>query len=193
MTVEVAEESVAVLPDYGRVPIAFRVGSRFRVEPVRGGLGGLLLIEEPVAASYIKDYDAIEDNGPACWSERWNISHWGVMSAFDEGERIGGAVVAWKTEGVNMLEGSEDIAVLWDLRVHPSCRGRGVGYRLFVRALDWARERQCRLLKVETQNINVPACRFYARQGCALGAIDRYAYGDAPDEVQLLWYRDVLL
>jgi len=189
--VEVIEESVAALPEYGRVPIAFRVESRFRVEPIRGGLGGLLLVEEPVAAPYVKDYDAIEDNGPSHWAKRWDISNWGVISAFDGGERIGGAAMAWKTEGLDMLEGDEGRAVLWDLRVHPSSRGRGVGHRLFARALDWARERQCRRLKVETQNINVPACRFYARQGCELGALDRYAYGDALDEVQLLWYRDV--
>ncbi len=39
--------------------------------------------------------------------------------------------------------------------------------------------------------INVPACRFYAKQGCVLGAIDRYAYPDHPDEVQLLWYKEI--
>jgi ribosomal protein S18 acetylase RimI-like enzyme len=66
-----------------------------------------------------------------------------------------------------------------------------VGRRLFARAVDWARERQCRRFKAETQNINVPACRFYARQGCELGAIHRYVYGIALDEVQLLWYKDV--
>ena len=44
-------------------------------------------------------------------------------------------------------------------------------------------------MKVETQNVNVPACRFYARQGCVLGAINRFAYPDLPDEVQLLWYK----
>jgi hypothetical protein len=42
---------------------------------------------------------------------------------------------------------------------------------------------------VETQNINVPACRFYARMRCTLGAIHRYAYPDLPGEAQLLWYR----
>jgi GNAT superfamily N-acetyltransferase len=161
------------------------------LEPIRSGLGGLLLVEDPVAVPYVKDYDAIKEQGPSDWSKRWDISNWGVMSAFEGGERIGGAAVAWKMKELSMLEGCEDLAVLWDLRVHPSCRGRGVGHRLFARALVWARERCCRRFKAETQNVNVPACRFYARQGCELGAIDRYAYGDAPDEVRLLWYRDV--
>jgi len=90
-----------------------------------------------------------------------------------------------------MLEGRADLACLWDLRVHPDYRGKGVGHQLYNRAIAWARERQCRQLKVETQNINVPACRFYARQGCELGGINRYAYGAVLDEIQLLWYQDV--
>ena len=43
---------------------------------------------------------------------------------------------------------------------------------------------------VETQNVNVRACRFYARQGFALGAVNRDAYPDLPDEVLLLWYKE---
>ena len=56
---------------------------------------------------------------------------------------------------------------------------------------DWARKKGCRQLKIETQNVNVPACRFYARQGCELGAIHRYGYAGCPDvahEAMLLWY-----
>jgi hypothetical protein len=42
----VIEERPETLSEYGRVPIAFEVRSRLRVEPVRDGLGGLSLIEE---------------------------------------------------------------------------------------------------------------------------------------------------
>jgi hypothetical protein len=45
--------------------------------------------------------------------------------------------------------------------------------------------------KSETQNNNVSACRFYAKQGCVLGGINRYAYPDHPDEAQLLWYKEI--
>jgi hypothetical protein len=44
------------------------------------------------------------------------------------------------------------------------------------------------LLKIETQNSNVAACRFYAREGCQLRGIHPGAYADFPDEIQLLWY-----
>jgi ribosomal protein S18 acetylase RimI-like enzyme len=102
---------------------------------------------------------------------------------------VGGAVAAWNTPSVDMLEGRSDLAVLWDVRVDPEYRERGVGHCLFTAVTDWARTRGCRTLKVETQNINVPACRFYARQGCELRTIRSDAYPDLPDEVQLLWYK----
>jgi ribosomal protein S18 acetylase RimI-like enzyme len=89
-----------------------------------------------------------------------------------------------------MLAGRKDLAVLWDLRVHPEFRRRGIGARLFLAAAAWARERDCVQLDVETQNVNVPACRFYRRSGCRLSRIDRFAYW--PDracrqEILLVW------
>jgi GNAT superfamily N-acetyltransferase len=79
--------------------------------------------------------------------------------------------------------------VLWDLRVAPRSRGQGIGAGLFHAAERWAVTRGACWLKGETQDINVPACRFYASQGCALGALNRFAYGPLSDEVQLLWYK----
>jgi ribosomal protein S18 acetylase RimI-like enzyme len=88
-----------------------------------------------------------------------------------------------------MLEGRDNLAVLWDIRVAPEARGQGVGSALFRSAEEWAKARGCRQLKVETQNINVAACRFYARQGCVLIRVDRHAYPELPEETQLLWYK----
>ncbi len=183
MVTKIIEEPVSALPEYGSVPIAFEVLSRFRIEP------GRQLVEEQVEP-YIKDYDAIKGESPAEWPKRWNISNWGVVSAFEDKRRVGGAVIAWKTEGLNMLAGREDLAIIWDLRVHPDFRRSGVGSRLFANAADWARERGCSQLMVETQDINVPACRFYARQGCELKAVNRHAYKGL-DEVQLFWQKTV--
>ena len=190
LDVKVILESAPFLAEYGKVPISFRVESRYRVEPIQSGLGGLALVEVPVRP-YVKDYDSLASEGPRHWAERWDIANWGILSAYDGAQRVGGAAMAWKTAGLNLLAERDDLAVLWDLRVRPDCRGRGVGHRLFAHALAWARARRCREIMVETQNINVPACRFYARQGCELGAINRNAYEDAPDEIQLLWYRKV--
>ena len=184
------------LADYARVPIAFTVCERLAVvEGDDGGLGGLLLRREPVAVPWIKDYDAAPAPGgaagerPQRWATRFDVTRWGILTAWADGERVGGGVVAWDTPGVDLLEGRRDLAVLWDLRVAPAWRGRGVGALLFAAAERWAQERGAGWLKVETQNVNVPACRFYARRGCVLGAVHRFAYPALPDEAQLLWYK----
>ena len=78
--------------------------------------------------------------------------------------------------------------MLWDIRIEPSRRGQGIGSRLFRRAVEWARSKGCKQLKIETQDINVRACDFYAKHGCRLGGVRPNAYDDFPHEVQLLWY-----
>lgn len=188
MNVEITEASADTLADYARVPIAFEVRHVLDVEARAGGLRGLGLVERALDVPYVKDYDAA-DGGPERWPERFDLSSWGFFAARSGGRRVGGTAVAFGSDDVDMLEGRSDLAVLWDLRTAPEARGRGVGSALFAAAEAWAATRGCQLLKVETQNVNVPACRFYARAGCVLGGIDRFAYPDLPDEVQLLWYK----
>lgn len=189
MQIEILEEHVGILPEYGKISIAFEVKTVFCVELIEHGLGGVKLTEEIVEKPYIKGYDEYES--PFDWSKNFDLSNWGFISAFDGETRIGGAIVAWKTPAVNMLEGRDDLACLWDLRVAPEYRGKGAGQKLFQSAVDWARARNCKLFKVETQNINVPACRFYVAQGCHLGAFNFHAYPEAMNEVQLVWYRNL--
>jgi GNAT superfamily N-acetyltransferase len=90
-----------------------------------------------------------------------------------------------------MLEGRRDLSVLWDIRVAPDARGKGIGSALFERVEAWAQAQGCRQLKVETQNINVRACGFYGRHGCELRAVHYAAYPELPEEIQLLWYKDL--
>lgn len=189
MHIHVAEERMPDLAEYASVPIAFTVRRVLDVAVLDGGLGGFALSERTVHPPYVKDYDAVE--GPPSWPERFDVAGWGWIAARAEGRRVGGAAVAFGTPGLDLLNGRRDVAVLWDIRVAPDARGRGVGAALFRAAQAWAAARGCRTLKIETQNINLRACRFYARQGCVLGAIHRFAYPALPAEVQLLWYRDL--
>ena len=46
-------------------------------------------------------------------------------------------------------------------------------------------------MKIESQNTNPAACRFYAKNGFELGGVRRGVYAEYPDEVQLLWYLDL--
>lgn len=182
------------LGEYGKVSIAYQVRSVLCVEEADRGLGGLFLREEALKNQYEKDYDACEEGGPADCPKRFDISRWGFFLACDEGQPVGGASVAWNTPTIRMLKGRQDLALLWDIRVCPDRRGQGIGAALFKAAADWAREKGCAFLKIETQNVNVPACRFYETMGCFLGQIDRFAYQGLPhigDEVMLLWYLDL--
>ena len=190
MAIEIIEETAKTLPEYAQMPIAFTVRSRYRVEPILGGLGGLALVEEAVSP-YVKDYDTIPGEGPLHWQALWDLSNWGILIALEGLERVGGAVIVWRTPGFGCREDRNDVATLLDLRVIPELRGRGIGSMLFEKAIDWAGSRGCRRMKIETQNINVPACRFYERQGCGLVAIDRCAYGPELDEALLLWSLDL--
>ncbi len=73
-------ETIEVLSEYGQVSIAFEVKSRFRVEHVADGLGGIRLVEETVKSPYIKDYD--QPDGPERWTRRsWDLSNWIVLAA----------------------------------------------------------------------------------------------------------------
>ncbi len=133
--------------------------------------GEFVLSERPVEAPYVKDYDGIPGEGPSQWAGRFDISRWGFIRAESGGRIIGGAVLAFDTGDVAMLEGRSDLAVLWDIRVSPHVRGKGIGSGLVRSSEAWATSRGCRQLKVETQNINLPACRFYRRQGFILTPI----------------------
>lgn len=189
MRIEFREEPVAALAGYASVPIAFEVRERLAVVAPAAGVDGLRLVVEPVAAPYVKDYDALPGEGPATWPARFAGARWVVLAAWADGARVGGAVVVRDVPHAGGGAGRADVATLWDLRVAPVWRRRGVGEALFEAAAAWARARGAAWLAAETQSVNVPACRLYARCGCELGAIDRFAYPSLPDEVQLTWYR----
>lgn len=189
MRVHIIEEPITQVAELARISIAFTVKSVLAASVQGNGLGGFLLSEREVDVPYVKDYDAFETEGPTTWARRFDVSRWAFFGAYREAERIGGVVVAFDTKGVTMLEGRRDLAVIWDIRVTPQMRSQGVGSALFRTAEQWARAKQCRHIKVETQNTNVAACRFYVRHGCELGALHRFAYPDLPGDIQLLWYK----
>lgn len=190
MNIELSEAPITSVGELARVSIAFTVDRVYEVCPSQGGVG-FVLSEHPIEAPYVKDYDSISGEGPAQWAARFDISNWGFMRAQSNGRLIGGAVTAFRTANVAMLETRMDLAVLWDIRVSPEVRGQGVGSALFRAVEAWSVARGCRQLKVEAQNVNIAACRCYARHGCALATIQQFAYPQLPNEVQLLWYKDL--
>ena len=179
------------LADYAMIPMTIEVRTVLDLQPINNGLGGLAFHEIPVTP-YVKDYDI--EGGPLCWPQNFDIQNWGLFLGCENDLPVGGAAVAFNTANIDILEGRSDLAVLWDLRVHPKVRGLGIGTQMFQHAAHWAREHQCAQLKIETQNVNPRACQFYAKQGCQLAHINRYAYCNIPEvahEIMLIWYLDL--
>ncbi len=194
MAIEIREVGAEALEQYGAIPMRHRVESVLQVDEINGGLGGLTLTETPLDQPYVKDHDEFDPEGVASWTSRFDVSKWLFLMAFDGDVAIGGATLAFRSPKVDMLDGRDDLAVLWDIRVHPEYKRQGLGSRLIDRAVAWARKQGCKQIKIETQNNNVPACRFYAARGCRLGAIDRYGYANDPrvtHETMLIWYLDL--
>ena len=52
---------------------------------------------------------------------------WALFAAFDGSTRAGGAAVVMQSAEIELLEGRADLALLWDIRVAPAFRHRGVG------------------------------------------------------------------
>jgi streptothricin acetyltransferase len=78
-----------------------------------------------------------------------------------------------------------------DLAVDTCFRRRGIGQSLLQQAIRWARDRHLPGVMLETQNINVAACRLYERCGFRLGGFDRCLYqgmDTGTEEVALFWY-----
>jgi ribosomal protein S18 acetylase RimI-like enzyme len=90
-----------------------------------------------------------------------------------------------------VLRDCPDCALLWDFRVASDARRQGIGSALLEAVEQRARERSARSLRVETQDVNVPACRFYHRSGFRLERITPGVYPQLPDEVQLLWRKQL--
>ena len=183
------EESVEDLTAYSEISISFLVERVLVPDPAQGSTR---FIEEAQSPPYPKDYDSEPGGHPTEWPQRFDTSTWVVISAWSGSDRIGGVVVAHGNDQVDMLEGRDNLAVVWDIRVSPEYRGRGVGGQLIRAAEVWAGSRGCTELKVETQNINVPACRFYESAGFRIGTVNPGAYPELPSETQLLWYKNIM-
>ena len=181
MPIEVIRESSDFLSEYRAVPMTVEVRSRFDIRPDACGYH----LAERQIEPYIKDYDGVES--PLDWPLMFDISNWPFFSALDDGIRVGGAVIAYKTPGLDMLRGEKDTACLWDIRVRPEMRGSGVGTVLFNFAVDWCRDKGVRRVRIETQDVNVPACRFYQKMGCRLETVKADAYPAEMNEKQLIW------
>ncbi len=163
-----------------QISIAFEVRERALVD------GGLLVGFEPVAHSWTKDYDLVSCP-PSGYPSEFDCTHWGFLAAIANDIVMGGITIATSTPKFQLLEGREDLAHIVDLRVSPEFRGQGVGRELWNAAEDWCLARGIVEIRVETQDINVPGCKFYQGMGCKLLSINPDAYDLKPPETQFIF------
>jgi streptothricin acetyltransferase len=177
---------------YADIDPSYQVTSVLKVVPKDRGLGGFQFLEERVSPPYWKGDDSSDDL-PTSWPPRQEPGEFAAFLAMDGDLPLGGAAVVINPTGAFLFERRETLAGLWDIRVRSDRRRTGVGSQLMLHAADWAKRQGCTQLRVECQNVNVAACRFYAKH-CVLGGVERYGYAACPDvahEVMLLWYRDL--
>lgn len=173
---------------YDKIPMLVHVKSIYKLEKIDNGLGGIILKEMPVE-EYVKDLSKYEK--AASYEEKFNISNWAFYMAFDREKPIGAVTIVSRTHNVRMLDGRDDLSVLWDIRVADKYKNMGVGTKLYELAVDWSKRKGFKQMKIECQNNNVPACKFYHKSGAILSKVDEYAYYneiDIRDEVQFVWY-----
>ena len=186
--VTVHEEPVEDLSRYLEIPSQFEAKS---VLDVHENHEGLSFVERRIPKPFRKDYDSIEN--PERWIQEFDVSRWAMFSAYRAGEHVGGAIAAFQSVGVDLLEGRDDLVVVWDIRVAPTATRTGVGSALLADVEGWARNRHCCELKVETQNTNVAACKFYRNSGFSLVEANHGMYLDLPEEIQFIWRKRVAI
>ena len=78
-----------------------------------------------------------------------------------------------------------------EIAVRQTYRGQGVGSALLAAAQAWAQAHHMPGFMLETQDVNLLACRFYIKQGFSLGAVDTHLYDLTPSkgELALFWYK----
>ena len=119
-----------MLREYASIPIAFEV--REVIDVAALNLGDSSLPVRPVAPR-IKNYDVLPHNDPANWLADSRVRDSIVFVAIADGRPIAGAVVITGESEVIALGGRSHNALLWDLRVAPNWRRRGLGRRSSVR------------------------------------------------------------
>jgi GNAT superfamily N-acetyltransferase len=178
--------TAANLTDLNRCDNSFTVEAELRLTAEDGRIGYSV---EPVTP-YVKRYGP-EIFDAQAYLEKPDHAAW---LAYVDG-RIAGQIL--------VHEHWNRFAIIWDIAVDPLLRRRGVGRRLtpaptcsvrrcgVAQAIAWARDRGLPGVMLETQSVNVAACRLYERCGFVLGGFDACLYrGVMPGthEIALFWY-----
>jgi ribosomal protein S18 acetylase RimI-like enzyme len=174
MAVTIRPLTAANQGDLNRCDSSFTVEAELCLGATDGRIGYTVRSVEPYVKRYGPEiYDAqeyIERPGRAAWLAYAGAQVAGQILVHDNWNRF---------------------ALVWDIAVDPAYRRRGIGSRLIAQAAGWAQQRGMPGLMLETQNINLPACRLYESCGFVLCGFDTHLYrGVERDtrEIALFYY-----
>ena len=187
MDLIIVEENPKRLAEYASVPIGFTVDETFDEDAIAALLRGQPAAPTPIAMPYSKNYDQYSNNHPTDWAKSFDLARWTIFAAYLRDQRVGGAILVFDDPQMELLSDCPDCGVIWDIRVKPEMRGEGIGSALLRAVENAAFEKGARALRVETQQINIPACRFYEHHGFRLERATLGAYPEISTEIQLLW------
>lgn len=174
MHITLREIDQSDLHDANQCDGAFTVDSKLVLHVENGILGYSVLGVEPYRKQYVfeeRDYSNYIANPDQT-----------VYFAYRDGHLAGQIV---------LMKHWNAYAWINDFAVGVEFRRCGVGRALMQKAVDWAKAKQLPGIMLETQDVNVPACRFYEKFGFTLRGFDTYLYkGLNPiiDEIALYWY-----
>ncbi|MDQ1097586.1 MULTISPECIES: GNAT family N-acetyltransferase [Chryseobacterium] len=121
--------------------------------------------------TYIKDYGTTPED-----IEEYNeiILKGDSFGAYDN-EELAGMAICEEQHWNSSLH-------LCNLLVSEKQRQKGIGTLLMAKVIRHARDKNCRIIDLETQNTNVPAIRFYLKQGFRITGLRTDVYDDGITE-----------
>lgn len=104
-----------------------------------------------------------------------------VFFYYEDNECIGRIRLRSNWNGYGLIE---------NISVVKKWRRKGIGLKLLSQGVEWARNNNCAGLMLETQDVNVSACRFYAKNNFIIGAVDTMLYSnfETAKEKAIIWY-----
>jgi ribosomal protein S18 acetylase RimI-like enzyme len=133
--------------------------------------------EELFNEAYEYEYP-LEDND---YTKYINNKDKTIYLYFDDGKNIG-QIILRKYWNENTF--------IQDFCVAKQYRRKGIGYKLMDKAKEWTKENNLKGIMLETQDVNLAACRFYNKYGFILGGVDTMLYSNFKNSEQkaLFWY-----
>lgn len=109
-----------------------------------------------------------------------------IFFAISEGEVIGQIVIRSNWNQFCFID---------DVSIRRIARHKGVASALLNTAQAWAVKNNLKGFMLETQDINLAACKLYMSNGFELGSVDTMLYSnfDTKDEKALIWYKKFIV